>query len=189
MYNQYATFYIIIFWVFLLFGVVHLVSINAQLSIKTSSDNNITKIENITPFYIATVYGQCSDPQILKSDPYLMFQNNCIEKAMITGIGLVTNNLTFTNIVIDNKTVFGQGKGTIFTKDGEKIDWNAYDGNPVLNKSKVYDELIYLPGKYQYYNGLIYFNSTSDEKFAFLNNTFGVYMNPEDSGRKIWLLK
>ena len=189
MYNHSSLSYKIMFCAFLLVGLIHPVSIYAETLNKTSNNNNITKIENIPPFYVTTVFGQCLDSKVLKSDPYLVFENNCIEEAIISNVGPVTNNLTFTNIVIDNKTVFGQGNGTIFTQDGQKIDWNAYDGSPVLNKSKVYDELIYLPEKYQYYNGLIYFNSTSDENLAFLNNGVGVYINPENSGRLIWLLK
>lgn len=187
--NQSTLLIKIMFCAFLFFGVIHPVYIYAETLNKTSNNDNISKIEKIEPFYVTTIFGQCQDSKVLKSDPYLVFQNNCIEEAIISNVGTVTNNFTFTNIVIDNETVFGQGNGTIFTQDGQKIDWNAYDGSPVSNKSKVYDELIYSPKKYQYYNGLIYFNSTSDEKLAFLNNAVGVYMNPENSGRLIWLLK
>ncbi|MGD1837471.1 MAG: hypothetical protein ACPKPY_05370, partial [Nitrososphaeraceae archaeon] len=107
----------IIFYAFLL-AIVHPVSSNAETSTETISNYNITKIENSPPFYDATVFGQCPDSKILTSEPYLVFQNNCIEEAIITGVGPVTNNLTFTNIVIDNKTIFGKGNGTIFTPEG-----------------------------------------------------------------------
>jgi len=37
---------------------------------------------------------------------------------------------TFLNTVIENKTVFGQGNGTISREDGRSsIDWNSYDTN------------------------------------------------------------
>ena len=41
-----------------------------------------------------------------------------MEKSKIKGIGKIVNEETFLNTVIENKTVFGQGNGTISTEDG-----------------------------------------------------------------------
>lgn len=96
-------------------------------------------------------------------------------KATIKGIGKIINHETFVNTVIENKTVFGQEKGTISTDDGQSsIDWNSYDANLVK-------------GGYFGYRGIIYFNSTMDDKFAFLNNTVGIYESDSDTIRSIWL--
>jgi hypothetical protein len=42
-------------------------------------------------------------------------------------------------------------------------------------------------GGYPGYRGIIYFNSTIDDKFAFLNNTVGIYESDSDTVRSIWL--
>ena len=87
----------------------------------------------------------------------------------------MVNQETFLNTVIENKTVFGQGNGTISTEDGRSsIDWNSYDTN-------------LLKGGYPGYRGIIYFNSTMDDKFAFLNNTVGIYKSDSNPIRAIWL--
>ena len=111
----------------------------------------------------------------IKSFPYIVFEDKCIEKATIKGIGNVINNETFLNTVIENKTVFGQGNGTILTEDGQSsINWNSYDANLVT-------------GGYPGYKGIIYFNSTVYDKFAFLNNTVAIYESDSDTIRSIWL--
>jgi hypothetical protein len=61
---------------------------------------------------------------------------------------------------VENKTVFGKGKITISTEDGQSISCKPFDAN-------------LLHGKYSGYRGIIYFNSTTlDDKFAFLDNTY-----------------
>ena len=100
--------------------------------------------------------------------------DNCIEKATIKGIGQIINHETFLNTIIENNS-FGQGNGTISTEDNQSsIDWNSYDAN-------------LLKGGYPGYRGIIYFNSTMDEKFTFLNNTVGIYKSDSDHNRTIWL--
>ena len=46
---------------------------------------------------------------------------------------------------------------------------------------------IYLKGGYPGYRGIIYFNSTLDHKFAFLNNTVAIFKSDSDTIRSIWL--
>ena len=72
------------------------------------------------------------------------------------------------NTILENKIVFGQGNGTISTEDGQSISWKSFDANPG-------------------YRGIIYFNSTLDHKFAFLNNTVAIYESDSDTLRSIWL--
>jgi hypothetical protein len=96
-------------------------------------------------------------------------------KATIKGIGQIINHEIFLNTIIENKIVFGQGNGTIITEDNQSsIDWKSYDAN-------------LLKGGYPGYRGIIYFNSTMDDKFAFLNNTVGIYKSDSDPIRTIWL--
>lgn len=73
----------------------------------------------------------------------------------------IVNLETFVNTVLENKIVFGQGNGTISTEDGQSIMWKSFGAS-------------LLKGEYPRYIGILYFNSTSDHKIAFLNNTVAI---------------
>lgn len=77
------------------------------------------------------------------------------------GVGKIVNNETFLKTAVENKRG-GKGKRTISTEHGQSISWKSFDAN-----------LLY--GKYPGYRGVIYFKSTLDDKFAFLNNTITIY--------------
>jgi hypothetical protein len=48
----------------------------------------------------------------------------CIEKDTIKGVRKIVNNGTFLQ-VLENKTVFGQENGMIYTEDGQSISWKS----------------------------------------------------------------
>jgi hypothetical protein len=141
-------------------GIGHYFSIYAQTTADNSFKNTkITKIENMEPVYIATG-DKCLSSKQVESHPYVVIEEKCVEQATIKSIGKVLNNLTFLNTQIDNNTIFGQGYGKIVSENGQMIGWRSFDVN-------VFDTGH--PG----YRGIIYFNSTMDEKFSSLNNTIG----------------
>ena len=147
---------------------------NQETSSSIIVNNTINRINELEPFYNATSL-ECLDSKQIQSHPYIVFEDNCIEKATIKGIGQIINYETFVNTVIENKTVFGQGKGIISTEDNQSsIGWQSYDAN-------------LLKGGFPGYRGIIYFNSTMDDKFTFLNNTVGIYESDSDPIRTIWL--
>ncbi len=80
-----------------------------------------------------------------------------MERAKIKGVEKIVNKQTFLNTILENKIVFGQGNGTIFTENGQSINRKSFDVN-------------LLKGVYPSYRGIIYFNSILNNKFAFLNN-------------------
>ena len=172
---QKNTYYFIITGIFSFLSIIiNFVYVNGEMSETSFVNNTINKINELEPFYIATSL-ECLASKEIKSHPYIVFEDKCIEKGTIKGIGKMVNEETFVNTVIENKTVFGQGKGTISTEDNQSsIDWNSYDANLVK-------------GGYPGYRGIIYFNSTMDDKFAFLNNTVGIYESDSDTVRSIWL--
>lgn len=172
---QKNTYYFIITGIFSLLSlIINFVYVNGEMSETSFVNNTINKINELEPFYIATSL-ECLASKEITSDPYIVFEDKCVEKGTIKGIGKIVNEETFLNTVIENKTVFGQGKGTISTEDNQSsIDWNSYDANLVK-------------GGYPGYRGIIYFNSTMDDKFAFLNNTVGIYESDSDTVRSIWL--
>jgi hypothetical protein len=112
----------------------------------------------------------------VESHPYVVIEDKCIEHATIKSIGKVLNNLTFLNTIMDNNTIFGQGYGKIVSEDGQMIGWRSVDGN-------VFDS------GHLGYRGIIYFNSTMDEKFSSLNNTIGVFRSDSGTNKAIWLLE
>ena len=138
-------------------------------------NNTIIKIENTEPIYMATS-SECSSNNQVEYHPYVVIEEKCIEQATIKSIGKVLNNLTFLNTIMDNNTIFGQGYGKIVSEDGQMIRWRSIDGN-VFGSGH--------PG----YRGIIYFNSTMDEKFSSLNNTIGVFRSDTGTNKSIWLLE
>ena len=173
---QKNTYYFIITGIFSLLSlIINFVYVNGEMSETSFVNNTINKINELEPFYIATSL-ECLASKEIKSHPYIVFEDKCIEKGTIKGLGKIVNEETFVNTAIANKTVFGQGNGTISTEDNQSsIDWNSYDANLVK-------------GGYPGYRGIIYFNSTTmDDKFAFLNNTVGIYKSDSDTVRSIWL--
>jgi hypothetical protein len=168
--------YISILCFSLTIGMGHYFSIYAQSAEENSIKNTtITKIENIEPVYIATS-GECSSSKQVESHPYVVIEEKCIEQATIKSIGKVLNNLTFLNTIMDNYTVFGLGHGKIVSEDGQMIGWRSVDGN-LFNSG------------HSGYRGIIYFNSTIDEKFSSLNNTIGVFRSDTGTNKSIWLLE
>ena len=157
-------------------GIGHYFSIYAQSTEENSIKNTtITKIENIGPVYIATS-SECLSSKQVESNPYVVIEDKCIEQATIKSIGKVLNNLTFLNTIMDNNTIIGQGYGKIVSEDGQMIGWRSIDGN-------VFDS------GHLGYRGIIYFNSTMDEKFSSLNNTIGVFRSDSGTNKSIWLLE
>ena len=172
---QKNTYYFIITGFFSLLSIIiNFAYINGEMPQTLSDNKTINKINELTPFYNATSL-ECLDSKEIQSHPYIVIEDNCIEKATIKGIGQIINHETFLNTVIENKIVFGQGNGTILTEDNQSsIKWSSYDANLVK-------------GGYPGYRGIIYFDSTMDDKFAFLNNTVGIYESDSDTVRSIWL--
>jgi hypothetical protein len=118
-------------------------------------NDTINKINELEPFYNATSL-ECLDSKEIQSHPSIVIEDKCIEKATIKGIGQIINHEAFLNTIIENKIVFGQGNGTIITEDNQSsINWNSYDANLVK-------------GGYLGYRGIIYFNSTTDDRLPFL---------------------
>lgn len=167
-------FYIMIVGFFSLHTPINASYVNAETVSPLFLNNTINKINELEPFYIATSM-ECLDSKQIKSQPYVVFEDNCTGKGIMKGIGETVYQETFLNTVIENKTVFGQGNGTISTEDGQSsIDWISYDANLVK-------------AAYPGYRGIIYFDSAVGDKFTFLNNTIGIYESDTDTIRSIWL--
>ena len=60
-------------------------SINGEY-LQTSINSTINKINELEPFYVATAID-CNNSKQFKSHPNIIFQDTCVEKAKIKGIG------------------------------------------------------------------------------------------------------
>ena len=124
--------------------ITNFVYVNGETPSSLFVNNTLNKINELEPFYNATSL-ECLDSKEIQSHPYIVIEDNCIEKATIKGIGQTINHETFLNTIIENKIVFGQGNGTIITEDNQSsINWKSYDAN-------------LLKGGYPGYRGIIYF--------------------------------
>ena len=131
---QKNTYYFIITGFFSLLSIIiNFAYINGEMPQTLSENKTINKINELTPFYIATSL-ECLASKEIKSNPYIVFEDKCVEKGTIKGIGKIVNEETFLNTVIENKTVFGQWNRTISTEDGQSISWKSFDANLVTGK-------------------------------------------------------
>ena len=135
-------------------------------------NSTIIQINRLEPFYVATTID-CLNSKELKSHPYIILRYLYWE-SYYKRVGKIVNKENFLNTILEHKIVFGQGNGTISTEDGQSISWKSFDAN-------------LLKGGYPGYRWIIYFNSTLDHKFSFLNNTVAIYESDSDTIRSIWL--
>jgi hypothetical protein len=68
--------------------------VNGEAAQTLFVNDTINKISELEPFYIATSL-ECLDSKKIKSHPNIVFEDNCIEKATIKGIGKIVNKETF----------------------------------------------------------------------------------------------
>jgi hypothetical protein len=111
----------------------------------------------------------------LSSKPFHVTEESVFEKAVMINIGNVTNNMTFTNTYLPDKSVQAKGNGTIETEDGQTINWISSDIGMINSQGLVFQ-------------GIILFNSTNSDKLSFLNNTIGIYKETPEIKRTIWLI-
>jgi hypothetical protein len=72
----------------------------------------------------------CLNSKELKSHPYIIFEDICVHKSNIKGVGKIVNKETFLNTVLESKMVYGQGNETPSTdEDGQSISWKSFDAN------------------------------------------------------------
>jgi hypothetical protein len=126
------------------------------------------------PIYQA-ITSDFFDAQSLPSITYPVTKESVLEQAVMRGIGNVTNNMTFINTHLPDKSIQAKGNGTIETRDGQTIDWISSDIGLISSKGFTFQ-------------GIILFNSTNTEKLSILNNTVGIYKETPEIKRTVWLM-
>lgn len=109
------------------------------------------------------------------SKPFPVTKEYVLEQAVMRDIGNVTNNMTFFNTHLPDKSIQAKGNGTIETSDGQTIDWISSDMGIINSKGFTF-------------HGVILFNSTNSEKLSLLNNSAGIYKETPETKRTMWLL-
>jgi hypothetical protein len=114
--------------------------------------------------------------QNISSKPFSVTKEFVFEKAVMTNIGNVTNNMTFINTYLSDNSIQAKGNGTIKTEDGQTINWISSDMGIIGSKGYTFQ-------------GIVLFNNTNSEKLSFLNNTIGIYKETPEIKRTVWLIR
>ena len=96
-----------------------------------------------------------------------------IENGTIKGVGNVTNLQTWTATISPPRIIYGVGQGLITTADGQDMaTWIGYgDGRSNINGTTTYHDIIF-------------FNSNSTGKLAFLKNLEGLHISEVDGNKR-----
>jgi hypothetical protein len=113
--------------------------------------------------------------QNISSNPFSITKEFVFEKAVMTNIGNVTNNMTFINTYLPDNSIQAKGNGTIETEDGQTIDWISSDIGIISNKGYTFQ-------------GIVLFNNANSEKLSFLNHAIGIYKETPEIHRTMWLI-
>jgi hypothetical protein len=126
------------------------------------------------PIYQA-ITSDFFDAQSLPSKPFPVTKESVLEQAVMRDIGNVTNNMTFFNTHLPDKSIQARGNGTIETRDGQTIGWISSDIGMISSKGFTFQ-------------GIVLFNNTNSEKLSILNNTVGIYKETPEIKRTMWLM-
>lgn len=178
---HFKIFYIILFAL----GINSAINVNIEYSFgqteKLNDDNGTFDIKlqtnslNLTQPIYQAITADFFATQPLSSKPFSVTKEFVFEQAVVRDIGNVTNNMTFTNTYLPDKSVQAKGNGTIVTEDGQTIDWMSSDIGIFSSKGFIFQ-------------GIVLFNTTNSEKLSILNNTIGVYKETPEIKRTMWLM-
>ena len=164
------------------FGILALVLFFTNLTLITNAQMEIPSGTGIseTPLYRSNA-GNVTSINNLNDTEFLETQVSFWENGTMSGIGNVTNTGIFLETYKSDNVIFGQGKGSMTTDNGEFINWTSYDLGEIGSDKAVK------------YRGIIFFSALSEGKLDFLNNTIGLYTsdvgNNDSSLRQIWQWK
>ena len=85
------------------------------------------------------------DTQNISSKPLSITKEFVFEKAVMTNIGNVTNNMTFINTYLPDNSIQAKGNGTIKTEDGQTINnWISSDIGIINSNGFAFQGISYL---------------------------------------------
>src|SRR6185312_6086324 len=157
---------------------------NIGLSYSQTSKSNSRDIDikvptnslNLSKPVYQAIISSFFTSQNISSKPFTITKEFVLEKGVMKNIGNVTNNMTFINTYFPDGSVQAKGNGVIKTKNGQMINWISSDMGTFKNKGYTFE-------------GIVLFNSTNNQKLAFLNNKIGIYKESPEIHRTLWLIQ
>ena len=127
-----------------------------------------------SPFYesnVSKLIGQRLVSTANGITPQIEYTN--IENGTIKGVGNVTNLQTWTDTTRSPRIIYGIGQGVIATADGQDMaTWIGFgNGRSNINGTTTYHDIIF-------------FNTNSTGKLAFLKNLEGLHISEVDGNRR-----
>jgi len=144
--------------------------------ISNLDDTVRTNVLNLSEPVYQALSGNFLAAKDLATKPSKVTEESFFEEGVMKNVGNVTNNMSFFNTYLPENVIQAKGKGTIKDQGGQKVDWISSDVGIIS-------------GRGMSFHGVILFNNIQGEKFAFLNNTVGIYSETPEIKRTIWLMK
>jgi hypothetical protein len=171
--------YIVIFAL----GITLMINRNIEFSFSQTSQLNSSGIDtklqtnslNLSKHVYQAVTSTFFNSQNISSKPFPVTKEFVFEQAVMKNIGNVTNNMTFINTYLPDKSIQAKGNGTIKTGDGQTVNWISSDIGIFNSKGFTFQ-------------GIVLFNNTNSKKLSSLNNTIGIYKESPEIKRTIWLI-
>jgi hypothetical protein len=127
-----------------------------------------------SPFYESNV-GKLIGQRVVSTTNGItpQIEYTSIENGTIKGVGNVTNLQTWTATISPLRINYGVGQGVITTADGQDMaTWTGYGvGKSNINGTTTYHDIIF-------------FNTNSTGKLAFLKNLEGLHISEVDGNRR-----
>lgn len=146
------------------------------ITTSTTSNNSTTTsigVISYSPFYESNVSKVIGERVISTANGYPRVEQSVLENAIIKVVGNVTNLSTWTSIYKSPTIVYGDGQGVITTADGrDTATWTGYStGQTSANGVTIYHDIVF-------------FNTNSTGKLAFLNNMVGLRTAEVDGNKQ-----
>jgi hypothetical protein len=158
------------------FAASTLLTATRNSSIKSVTSNNSLVVAQ-GPFYEANI-GKVIGQIVISSGGAPQIQVSVMENGTINGIGNVTNLETWLDTYRSPTIINAVGHGILTTKDRQMATWIAHDIGRINVNTGVTT-----------FKGIMFFNTNSTGKLAFLNNLEGLYITDTNGNMrttKIW---
>ena len=91
-------------------------------------------------------------------------------------VGNVTNNMTFINTHLSDRTIQSAAKGLIISEDGQSI-------------SRISSDIGMINDQGELFHGIVQFDGPNSSSFSFLSNATGMDKQTPEIKRTIWLIE
>lgn len=147
-------------------------------SINSVAISNTSLVVAQSPFYESNIGKVIGQIVTSSSGGAAQVQISVMENGTIIGIGNVTNLETWLDTYRSPTIINAVGHGILTTKDRQMATWIAYDKGSIDVNTGVTT-----------FKGIMFFNTNSTGKLAFLNNLEGLYITDTNGNMRtteIW---